>query len=290
MKLIQRTVLTYYRFKFRLTAQFSATLAARSAFELFCTPYTRRKTYEVPEVFKNADSQTFKFRQHTIHGFIWKPKVPNGNKVLICHGFDSLSYRFARYIDPLLHEGFEIYAFDAPGHGLSSGKTINALLYRDMILELVARYGPFDGIAAHSFGGIAVMLAIERLQSKLPKRLILIAPATETTRSINDFCRHLRMGTKVRREMEKLIVQIGGQPPSWYSVARVIQSTSVPTLWLHDKKDRITPYDDMKHLIHLNLPHAEFVITDGLGHSLYNDDAVANKIIGFLASLKNNVY
>ncbi|MCW3106743.1 MAG: hydrolase, partial [Segetibacter sp.] len=78
--------------------------------------------------------------------------------------------------------------------------------------------------------------------------------------------------------------------PSWYSVSRVIQSISVPTLWLHDVNDRITPYEDMKHLTELSLPHVEFVITEGLGHSLYRNDTVANRIIGFLVTLKNNVY
>jgi len=130
----------------------------------------------------------------------------------------------------------------------------------------------------------------EKLKNNLPKRLILIAPATETTRSIDDFCRHLKISSMVRREMENLILLLGGQPPSWYSVSRIIQSISIPTLWLHDREDRITPFEDMKHLIELNLSHTEFVITEGLGHSLYRDDEVANKIIGFLVTLKNNIY
>lgn len=290
MKLIQTIFLSYYILKFKILERISLPQAAKSAFQLFCTPYSSRKTYEAPKVFTEAEKLVFSFQEHDIHGFSWKPKVPNGYKILICHGFDSLSYRFERYIEPLLNQGFELYAFDAPGHGLSTGKTINAILYRDMILEVAARYGPFDGIISHSFGGIAATMAIEEMKENLPKRLILIAPATETTRSITDFCRHLKIGSRLRQEMEKLIVQIGGQPASWYSVARLIQLISTPTLWLHDKNDRITPYEDMKDLTELDLPHVEFVITEGLGHSLYRHDVVANKIIGFLVTLKNNVY
>lgn len=290
MKLTQRIFLAYYITKIKVLELASPARAARSAFQLFCTPYSTRKTYEAPAVFTHAEKLSFAFEQHDIHGFSWKPKVPNGHKVLICHGFDSNSYRFERYIDPLLNQGFEVYAFDAPAHGLSTGRTINALLYKEMIQKVIHSYGPFSGLMAHSFGGIAVTLAIEEMKEDLPKRLILIAPATETTRSVNDFCRHLKISPAVRREMEKLIVQIGGQPPSWYSVSRAIKSISVPTLWLHDIKDRITPYEDMKHLTELDLPHCEFMITEGLGHSLYRDDAVANRIIGFLVTLKNNVY
>ncbi|MDQ6812277.1 MAG: alpha/beta fold hydrolase [Bacteroidota bacterium] len=290
MKLTQRIFLAYYIAKFRAIEVVSPVKAAKAAFQLFTTPYSTRRTYAVPDAFKHADRLSFSFEQHQIHGFTWKPKVPNGHKVLICHGFDSLSYRFERYIEPLLHQGFEIYAFDAPGHGLSTGKTINALLYSNMILEIFNKFGPFNGIISHSFGGIAVTIAIEKMKDNLPKRLVLIAPATETTRSINDFCRHLKISPRVRRMMENIILQLGGQPPSWYSVSRIVQSFSIPTLWLHDIKDRITPYEDMKHLTKMNLSHIEFMITEGLGHSLYRNDEVANKIIGFLVTLKNNIY
>jgi len=290
MKLAQTIFLSYYITKFKLLALISPEKAAKSAFELFCTPYSRRRTYDTPEVFTEAEKINFSFKDHEINGFYWQPKVPNGCKVLICHGFDSLSYRFAQYIEPLIHQGFEVYAFDAPGHGLSSGKTINALLYRDMIVEVAEKYGPFDAFMAHSFGGIAVTLAIEKMETDLPKRLVLIAPATETTRSVTDFCRHLKIDAKLRRELEKLIVTVGGQPASWYSVARIIQSISTPTLWLHDKKDTITPYEDMHHLTEMSLPHVEFVITEGLGHSLYRDNEICNRIVGFLVTLKNNVY
>src|SRR4051794_26178185 len=126
MKLIQKALLTYYSSKFRLLAFFSPRKAAKSAFKLFCTPYSRRKTYEAPDVFKSAEKQSFYFQEHQIHGFHWKPEVPIGHKVLICHGFDSFSYRFERYIRPLTDQGFEVFAFDAPAHGLSTGKTIDA--------------------------------------------------------------------------------------------------------------------------------------------------------------------
>ncbi|MDB5246758.1 MAG: alpha/beta hydrolase [Segetibacter sp.] len=282
MKLTQRIVLGYYRTKLKVIEIFSVKLAAKEAFELFCTPYSRRKSYEAPPIFEEAEKISFNFQGHKIHGFGWKPETPNGKKILICHGFDSLSYRFEKYIQPLLKEGFDVFAFDAPAHGISSGKTINALLYKEMIMEVQTSYGPFFGIMAHSFGGIAASLFVEELKDNLPKRLVLIAPATETTRSITDFCKYLTISRKLQEEMEKLIIEVGGQQPSWYSVARIIQLITIPTLWLHDLNDRITPYDDMKHLRELNLLHVEFEITEGLGHSLYKDDKVAKHIIEFL--------
>lgn len=288
MKLVQRIVLKYYSTKFKAIELVSPAQAAKAAFELFCTPYSKQKSYAVPMVFEQAEKLSFMFQGHKIHGFRWKPEVSNGHKILICHGFDSSSYRFERYINPLLREGFEILAFDAPAHGLSQGKTITAIIYSDMILEINSAFGPVDAIIAHSFGGIAVALAIEKLKSNSIKRLVLVAPATETTRSLNDFCRYLNISDKLKEGLEKLIVQIGGQPSSWYSVARIIQSVTILTLWIHDKKDIITPFEDMQSLTGLDLPFVKFIITEGLGHSLYREDNIAKHIIAFISTLKEN--
>jgi pimeloyl-ACP methyl ester carboxylesterase len=282
MKLGQTLFLWYYISKFRVLGLFSPDKAAKSAFQLFCTPYTRKRTFETPVIFKKANKLSFTLKGETIHGFTWKPVISSGKKLLICHGFDSLSYRFERYIEPLLEKGFEIFAFDAPAHGLSTGKTITGLLYRDLVLKASQLHGPFKVIMAHSFGCLGVSLAIEKLAGKLPDKLVLIAPATETTRSLIDFCRYLKITEEVKRGLEKEIESIGGLPVEWYSVARVIKSVSIPTLWLHDLKDQITPYEDMKHLRELNLEHIEFEITEGLGHSLYRKDEVAEKIMTFL--------
>lgn len=285
MKLVQRIGLAYYRAKLKALEAVSLSKAAESAFELFCTPYTKRKKVAAPAVFEKAERLSFAFGSYTIHGFRWKPEKPNGNKILICHGFDSFSYRFARFAQPLLGAGFEVLAFDAPGHGLSSGKTINALLYSNMIVAINENYGPVNGMMGHSFGGLAAGLAAEKISGDQLKRLVFVAPATETTRSIDDFCRHLKISPRLRTELEKMIVRIGGKQPSWYSVARIAREITIPTLWLHDEGDTITPYADMRYLQNLDLPHVTFIITKGLGHSLYRDDTVARQIIKFFEQM-----
>ncbi len=283
MKLIQRIALKYYIFKFRAIEVVSITKAAKAAFELFCTPYSKRKVYEEPLIFGQAEKLSFQFQNLEIKGFRWKPQISNTYKVLICHGFDSNSYKFERYIQPLLRKGFEVLAFDAPAHGISTGKTITALLYSDMILKATSDYGPFYSIIAHSFGGIAVTLSTEKLKDNHLKKLVLIAPATETTRSLNDFCSYLNISNRLKQEMEKLILEIEGKPSSWYSVARIIQSITIPTLWIHDKADKITPYKDMEFLTQLNLPSVKFIITENLGHSLYRENKITDQVLTFIS-------
>jgi pimeloyl-ACP methyl ester carboxylesterase len=276
----------YYRKKFNTLSLVSPRKAAEKAFELFCTPYTRKRNFPVPEIFKKAEQLTINLENIAVKGFRWKPDHnANGKKILICHGFDGFSYRFDKYVPSLLAKGFEVLAFDAPAHGVSSGTTITIIQYRDMILEINNQYGTLDGIMAHSFGGLAVALALEALKDYHCKRLVLIAPATETTHAVEGFLRYLKLNEKVTTAFNQLIEELGGVPASWYSVARVLQKINVPTLWLHDVEDSITPYEHMHHLTEKGLPHIQFEITKGLGHSLYTHDNIHQKIIAYFTEL-----
>ena len=285
MKLKQRVVLSYFKLKLKLLERIDIKLAAKEAFKLLCTPYTRKRVFQLPQIFEQGHKIAYTYQQHTISGYVWKPNKPNNHSILICHGFDSASYKFAHYITPLLNHGFEVLAFDAPAHGLSTGKTINILQYCNFILEIIKQFGPVSGIMAHSFGGTAAALANEQLPSGAIKRLVLIAPATETTSSINDFCKVLNISKPLQYQLNHLVLSIAGKPISWYSVSRIVQTVTTPTLWLHDRNDTITPYNDMVHLQQLNLPHLHFGITQGLGHSLYNDKGVAESITTFFKEM-----
>ena len=80
---------------------------------------------------------------------------------MIVHGFRSYSYKFEKYILALKKEGFEVVAFDAPAHGTSDGKLINAYIYKQSLDHIEKAHGPFYGIMGHSLGGLAASLAFE---------------------------------------------------------------------------------------------------------------------------------
>lgn len=288
MKLAQRMVLGYYKSKFQFISMFSPKLAAAKAFELFCTPYSKRRKVEMPAIFKTAELLHMHLEGQHLKGFRWIiPTNKTAKTIMICHGFDSYSYKFEQYIEPLLQAGFNVLAFDAPAHGLSSGKTINLANYRQMILEIIKSYGPVHGILAHSFGGVAAALALEQLPDHVHMRLVLVAPATETTTAIKTFFNYVPVSNKVKDEFEKLITKLGGHPSSWFSVSRVVQNITTPTLWVHDEDDTITPFADMQHLIVIQPGHVRFHITRGLGHSnVYKDDPTSKLIIDFFAALQ----
>ena len=284
MKLSQKIIVGYYKTKLNSLAAVSPAKAAVAAFKLFCTPYHGKPKREAPPVFHKATKISFAFNALTICGFHWVPAHPPSKKVLICHGFDSCCYKFDTYIDPLLREGFDVFAFDAPGHGISDGTTVNSLVYRDTILEINRLFGPFDGIIAHSLAGLATSLAAEKLQLS-QTRLVLIAPAVEASTAIDQFFTFIPLHSKIRTEFNQLIQTLGNQPVNWYSVTRAIQTFTTPVLWLHDKKDLVCPYSDTLPVQQLALPHITFITTNGLGHSkIYRHAPIQKQVIDFISA------
>ena len=281
MKIKQKLAIQYIRAKFKVLALVSNRKAAEKAFELFCTPLEKSKK-PAPGVFSLAEKLKYILNGQTINGYCWNKG--RAKKALILHGFSSSSYNFHSYILPLVEKGYEVLAFDAPAHGNSGGKTINVVQYREMIELLIKKHGPIDSFIAHSFGGIAICLAMEKAVHDEHTKIVLIAPATETVSAINAAFTLLQIKKQgVRQEFDSIIMERSGHMPKWFSIRRAMNHIKAKVLWIHDEDDSVTPLKDalkVRDDKHLNV---EFVITSGLGHrNIYRSATVKKKIFEFL--------
>jgi predicted alpha/beta hydrolase family esterase len=138
---------------------------------------------------------------------------------------------------------------------------------------------------AHSLGGLAASLSMEKIKNDPPLKLILIAPATETKTAVEHFFNFLKVDKKIVTAFYELIEALAKQPISYFSVARVVQKAHFNTLWVHDEEDKICSFDDVKPLLSEQLPKLEFFITKGLGHNkIYKMDSTRDKIVHFLTT------
>jgi len=280
MELTKRLALHYIQTRFKLLSRLSKKKAAEEAFRLFTTPQSRVKK-ELPPIFKKAEKLSFNFNGVTIQGFRFNH--PSEKKLLILHGFESSVLNFDAYVQPLLKKDYEILAFDAPAHGLSGGRQINAVDYKNLILHIVKTYGPVTSFLTHSFGGLALGLALEELPHNESWKAVFIAPATESTTAMKHFVHIVKLDADVQEEFEKLIVEANGKPLSWYSVARAAASIKAQVLFLQDKNDYITPLADVQPIVDKGYPNFRFVISEGLGHSkIYRNKQTVQAIVDFL--------
>ena len=280
MSLVKRFAIGYVRTKLALLSKVSKRKAAEKAFEIFTSPPTRVRK-EPPAVFKKAEPLTFRFNGVKIVGYRWNH--PKDKKVLILHGFESSVVNFDKYVSPLLKKGYEVLAFDAPAHGKSGGKIINAVDYKNFILHLLQHYGPIHHFISHSFGGLALSLALEETPHDESWKVVFIAPATESTTAMHQFFSFVKLDESIKAEFQHLIEEANGKPLSWYSVARAAAHIRAQVLFLQDKQDLQTPYKDVEPIIRAGYPNFQFVVTDGLGHRrIYKDPASIKTVMEFL--------
>jgi predicted alpha/beta hydrolase family esterase len=284
-KFTQRLLIGYYKTKFKTIGLISPHKAATLAFDLFSTPFKSKSKKIAPPVFHKATSISMEVRGITVRGFEWKHADPDAKKVLIAHGFSSYAYKFEAYVIALKKEGFTVLAFDAPAHGLSDGTKINALIYRDTILSAETHFGPLFGIIAHSLGGLAAALAMEQLPNPEKRKLVLIAPATETRTAIDNFFKLIPADSKVIAAFEAHIIQLAKSPLTYFSVARVVRQSLTDTLWIHDEEDNICTFKDVKPLLKEQIASLEFFITKGLGHNrIYIEQRTKARVVHFLSN------
>ena len=281
MNVQKNLAIRFFRTKLNLLSLVSKQRTGSEAFRLFCTPQSRY-TGKQADVFRLGEPLGFELNGKKIKGF--RCNTGGTKRILILHGFASSCHKFDKYATELIKKNYEVLAFDAPAHGASEGKTVHALEYCEMIHKIDELYGPLNGFLAHSFGGIAVSLALETMQHDKQTKLVLIAPATETESAIDGAFQILGIRKQLIRQcLNDHIFRVSGKQPSWFSIRRAMKNIKASVLWIHDEDDMITPVADVLKVKEDNLPQIEFMLTRGLGHQkIYRNPTVKNAILDFL--------
>jgi hypothetical protein len=132
-------------------------------------------------------------------------------------------------------------------------------------------------------GGLAASLAFQTLPNQENRRLVLIAPATETVRAIDHFFSIIKVDNKIVEAFNELVTEKVKGPLELVSVGHSVKQIKAPIYWVHDKQDMICVFDAVLPIIKANHPHIQFHITDGLGHSrVYKETAVSAAIVKFV--------
>ena len=291
----ERMYLQYLRTKFKTLGMVSPPVAGKLAFDLFCTPYPKYKKKKAPAIFNQAKPLHITLKGDgisekgniRIHGFEWKPLKPNGQTVLIVHGYASYFYKFDQYIQPLLKEGFRVIGFDAPGHGLSEGKHINIVIYKHAIENIIKELGPIDHFIGHSLGAITLAMIAENIENPIKHKFVLIAPATKTTTTFERYFNMMHLSPAIRAAFNELVEKRSGMPITYFEADRAIENFTGDLLWVHDRDDLVCPYKDLEEFQKKAPQNIKFLITNGLGHNkLYKTPEIIDKIVAFLGPIE----
>ena len=85
---------------------------------------------------------------------------------------------------------------------------------------------------------------------------------------------------KISNGLDRMVLERFGKPVDYFSAANFTSTIAAKGLIIHDKKDRIIPYEDAQ-LFANRYKNAELITTKGFGHSL-KDESLTPKIIAFI--------
>jgi pimeloyl-ACP methyl ester carboxylesterase len=203
-----------------------------------------------------------------------------GPAVLLVHGWGSRGSRLASFVTPLGDSGFSVVAFDAPGHGASAG-SLSSLPQFISAIQAVARHvGGVEAIVAHSMGGAATTLAIER--GLRVGRAVFLAPAADPAGYSERFAATVGLSPDVLARMRRSIEHRFGEKWEDFDVLSAARTMTAPLLVFHDRDDPDVSWTDGAAIASA-WPGAELVSTTGLGHRrIVHDPAVVSRAVAFL--------
>jgi len=266
----------FYGQFYNLYSLISPKKSAHSAFHLFCRVRKGRVQPQQAEYLERAKMAVETVSDRQVQSYHWPGKK---DTVLLVHGWESNTFRWRNLIGKLREADYDIIAFDAPAHGHSTGDYLHAPLYEEAVDHMVGKYGP-KYLVGHSMGGLTILYNQYKKPSSQVEKLVTIGAPSEFHEIMAHFQNLLRFNDRVMKGLDSYIKDRFGFGIREFSTSRFSRSIDKKGLILHDRLDTITPYHASVQL-HENWKGSILISTEGLGHSMHQDD-VNDQIVSFL--------
>ncbi|HYG03917.1 MAG TPA: alpha/beta hydrolase [Chryseosolibacter sp.] len=244
--------------------------AAENGFRIFCRPLRGTINEKQHAFFNSAERSIIEHDDEKIQVYKWGT---GDKKVVFFHGWQSHTYRWKNYIDALPKDEYTIYALDAPGHGLSSGKFLSVPVYGSLIQQFLIGLGEVDTIIGHSLGGFSMLYTFYSYPLLSAKKMILLAPPGEATDFLSFYKDTLKLTNRSMELIHDHFESVYQVRPDYFSAAKFASSIKIPGLIIHDKRDEEAPFKYAR-MIHEQWKKSSLLATDGFGHNLRSTEVV----------------
>lgn len=251
--------------------------ASRLAYRFFSEPRDGRLTKEtLPAILQEADAEMITHDEFVFQMYTWKG---NDTKVLLVHGWESNTSRWELFIHHLKKSGCTIIALDAPAHGLSSGVEFTVPRYAEFINIVVNRFKP-NYLVGHSLGGASALYYQSHYPNDYIEKLVLIGSPSDLNVLLTNYKGLLSLNSNVFQLLEKHFFEHFRIKTHEFSGRLFASKVKIKGLVAHDLKDTVVSFKEAEKIASA-WPNAEFVVTEGLGHSMHGDE-LYTKIYSFL--------
>ncbi len=265
-----------YGLYFNALSLLSKRKTAEKAFYLFSTVRKGSVLSHQKEYLDGAKKELLCIENHEIQAYHWPGA---GDTVILIHGWESNTFRWRNLIAKLQAADFNIIAFDAPGHGYSSGSKLHVPLYAKILRHVIEKYRP-KHLISHSVGGMTVIYNENTSPTSGVEKIVTVASPSEFYEIMNHFQMLLKFNDRVMRALDAHVFERFGFRIREFSTSEFVRTNTKKGLLFHDKLDKVTPYHASQK-VHANWYGSRLISTEGLGHSMHQDE-INDAIIGFL--------
>jgi pimeloyl-ACP methyl ester carboxylesterase len=255
----------------RILQALSPRLAARLAFWMFLKPQRRALAQSDSAFMAGARLHGIRVGDDRVQVYEWGAGT---RTVLIVHGWGSRAARFAPLAAMLVERGWRVLALDAPGHGLSPGRSSSLPQFMAAMDAVVKSVGPVHALIGHSLGALAIVCA---RSGSTPdwfgalQKVVLVSMPSGAPFLVQAF--HGMFGIKpaTANHLQELFRRRFGSDPAFFIAAPDAAISRLPTLVVHDREDDIVPFAHGQALLPA-FRNARLLTTQGLGHSALTRD------------------
>jgi len=230
---------------------------------------------------KSSEQGEIEYSGKRIHYYRWQCDDHDRPSIVLVHGWSGRGTQAYAFIEPLLNAGFNVFAFDGPAHGNSSGESTHMGEFAECLIAISHKFGPFFGAITHSYGGAVVAYALKNGLSL--DRMIAIATPAELSRAAEQFFATNNVPVKVIERFHRLVAARLGE--HWWQDIAAIQNFSlikIPVLLIHDKMDKEVPFSDALAL-QAACAQCRLLPTERLGHrKILGNEHVIKSAVEFL--------
>lgn len=261
-----------------VSGRIAPTLSARVSRSVLMRP--RRYAAKPWEAAAAASAERIHFR-FGLSGLRWGER--DAPVVLMLHGWEGRATQFAHFVQPLLEQGRQVIALDAPGHGESPGSESNAILFAYAAMEAAAEIPNLEAVVGHSMGAGALAYAVSLGLST--ERIVLLGGPASLRQVLERYADGVNLQPRARPHFFSLVERHTGVNQNDVDIRTLAERFShLPALIVHDRRDAVVPFADGEAIAR-HWKHAEFMPTEGLGHwRILTDPEVVARVTRFIAA------
>lgn len=262
-----------FQLAFSAYSRMLPTMAAGTATRLMTTP-------RVPDALRKRSAELGTDTRALADGSHLSLRPGGPCRVLLVHGWSSGTGMFEALAQALPRSDFSLYMVHPQGHGPSAATVSHPGRFIEAIRAALDWIdGPVDLALGHSMG--AGTLAYVAADDSRIQRLALVSGPATFEGLLRRFAGFAKLSPRAEGRFLAQMEATVGLPLPELDITERIRQVRVPTLIIHDRKDREVPFYCAERLV-AALPGSEYLFTEGLGHNrILRDPAVVRRIVGF---------